>query len=75
MQDNALTQYIRLYEQNAAVIDSHSAPALNRLRPEALSALQGAKLPTQKTEGMRRPLSRRCSRPTMASTSPASTFR
>lgn len=51
MQDNALTQYIKLYEHNSATVDANSAPALNRLRSKALSALQGAKLPTRKTEG------------------------
>lgn len=37
---NPLDQYIKLYTDNAATVDAGSAPALNALRPAALSALQ-----------------------------------
>lgn len=49
--DTALTQYIRLFEHNAAAIDAASAPVLNCLRPCALSTLRHAKLPDRRTEG------------------------
>ncbi|MCM1163126.1 MAG: Fe-S cluster assembly protein SufD [Muribaculaceae bacterium] len=48
---NSLDQYIKLFEHNHEAIEAGSAPALNRLRPEALSALKGAMLPTLHTEG------------------------
>lgn len=48
---SSIDQYISLYRDNAAVIDEHSAPALNALRPAALEALAGATLPTTRTEG------------------------
>lgn len=48
---SSIDQYISLYRENAAVIDEHSAPALNALRPAALEALAGATLPTTRTEG------------------------
>ena len=49
--NNALSQYIDLYEQNAREVDAHSAPALNSLRGAALNALKGARLPDCRTEG------------------------
>lgn len=51
MSDTALSQYVKLFHHNAAEIDACSAPALNRLRPAALAALNGASLPTRHTEG------------------------
>lgn len=48
---SSIDQYISLYRDNAADIDAHSAPAINALRPAALEALEGAKLPTTRTEG------------------------
>jgi len=39
MQNNSLTQYIELFDQNREAIESHSPAAMNRLRPDALSAL------------------------------------
>lgn len=49
--NNALSQYIELYKENAALIDANSAPVLNSLRATALHALDGAHLPTRRTEG------------------------
>lgn len=49
--DNALSQYIDLYKENAELINANSAPALNDLRADALNALDGAHLPTRRTEG------------------------
>lgn len=49
--DNSLKQYIDLYEENAAIIDSGSAPVLNAMRPLALAALQDASLPRKGDEG------------------------
>lgn len=49
--DNSLKQYTDLYEANAAMIDAGSAPALNALRPKALDALRGARLPEKGDEG------------------------
>lgn len=51
MTRTALSQYVDLFEHNSKEIDSHSAPVLNRLRTKALSALNGATLPTRRTEG------------------------
>lgn len=48
---NSLQQYIDLFHANAATIDAGSTPTLNRRRPEALEALQGARLPDRRTEG------------------------
>ena len=42
---NALDQYIRLYTGNAASIDDHAPALLNSMRPVALAALDGARLP------------------------------
>ena len=47
---NALTQYIELYRQVKDVFDAGSAPVINALRPSALEALEGAKLPAKGTE-------------------------
>ncbi|MCM1521443.1 MAG: Fe-S cluster assembly protein SufD [Muribaculaceae bacterium] len=44
-------QYIKLYERNTAAIDAGSGPALNRLRPAALSTLKSTGLPTLHNEG------------------------
>lgn len=51
---NSLQQYLDLYRENARLIDSNSADALNRLRPDALNALQGKSLPTQASEDYER---------------------
>lgn len=47
----SIDQYISLYRDNAASVDAHSAPVLNALRPVALEALDGVKLPTTRSEG------------------------
>lgn len=49
--NNALDQYINLYKENAKLIDDNSVPALNALRADALHSLDGAHLPTRRTEG------------------------
>lgn len=55
MNQNALTQYITLFNENREVIDSHSAAALNALRPAALEALTAAgRLPEKGDEGYER---------------------
>nr|MBD5377215.1 SufD family Fe-S cluster assembly protein [Bacteroides sp.] len=51
---SALDQYVKLYEANSGLFDANSAPALNARRPEALKALEGAMLPTRRTEGYER---------------------
>lgn len=52
MNNNALTQYIDLYEAHSAAIDAHAPQALNRLRPAALEALRTAgRLPRKGDEG------------------------
>ena len=54
---NPLDQYIKLYTDHAATVDAGSAPALNALRPAALSALQaegGAQLPARGSENYER---------------------
>lgn len=48
---NALTQYIKLFEENRATICSHSAGKLNAVRDEALAALSGSRLPDRSCEG------------------------
>ena len=48
---SSLTQYLQLYKEHSSVIDANSAPVLNALRPAAFEMLQGAKLPTTRTEG------------------------
>ena len=47
---NALTQYIDLYRQNAKMVDSGSAPVINRLRSEALEILENTILPKKGAE-------------------------
>ncbi len=51
---NSLSQYLELYRLNAAAIDAGSAPALNRLRTQALEALAGARLPERGEENYER---------------------
>lgn len=49
---SSLDQYIKLYRDNRDTIDAHSAPAINRLRPAALSALNRfGRLPGKRDEG------------------------
>lgn len=47
----SLKQYLDLYAAQRGVIDSHSAPAINRLRETAFNALQGQRLPRKGDEG------------------------
>ena len=51
---NSLSQYLDLYRLNAPAIDAGSAPALNRLRPAAMEALAGARLPEKGDENYER---------------------
>lgn len=49
---SALTQYLNVYRESATRFDANSAPALNALRPAALSALESAgRLPDRTDEG------------------------
>ncbi len=48
---SAIDQYINLYRAAARHLDHASAPVMNALRPAALRALDGAKLPDTSTEG------------------------
>lgn len=48
---SSISQYIDIYRDNSAVIDSRSAGVLNSLRPAALEALDGRKLPERGEEG------------------------
>lgn len=48
---DSLKQYIDLYQANAALIDSHSAPVMNALRQDALKLLSVSRFPTKKDEG------------------------
>ena len=48
---SSIKQYIDIYSDNASLIDDHSAPVLNAVRPRALAAIQGKSLPTTATEG------------------------
>ena len=49
---SALTQYLNVYRDSAPRFDANSAPALNALRPAALSALESAgRLPDRTDEG------------------------
>lgn len=48
--DNAVKQYIDLYEHNADTIDANSAPVLNASRREALSVLRHNDLPRKGSE-------------------------
>lgn len=50
MTDRALQQYIELYEEHTALIDSHSAEVMNALRPEACEALRTSTLPAKGSE-------------------------
>lgn len=47
----SLSQYTSLYRDHRDGLDSHSAPAINALRPAAYAALQGKELPGRGTEG------------------------
>ena len=47
---NALQQYIDLYREHKALVESPAPAALNALRPAALSALEGAQLPRKGDE-------------------------
>ena len=49
---SAIDQYISLYRDNREAVESHSAAALNTLRPAALAALESAgRLPDKGDEG------------------------
>ncbi len=48
---SSIDQYINLYRDNAAVINSKSAPLLNSLRQQALASLEGKRLPDTHDEG------------------------
>lgn len=50
MADNALKQYIDVYEAHTALIDSHSAPVMNSVRPAACAALKECRLPAKGSE-------------------------
>lgn len=50
MADNALKQYIEVYEEHRALIDSHSAPVMNERRPAAADALKDMTLPRKGSE-------------------------
>ena len=52
MQNNSLTQYIELFDRNRDAIEAHSSAVVNRLRPDALSALHRlGRLPVKGDEG------------------------
>lgn len=51
MANNALTQYINLFNENRRVIDSHAPEGMNRMRDKALDALAEASFPTRSDEG------------------------
>lgn len=48
--ESALNQYIKLFEEHSALIDSHSAPVLNEARPRALENLKNMILPKEGSE-------------------------
>ncbi|MCM1021806.1 MAG: Fe-S cluster assembly protein SufD [Muribaculum sp.] len=49
---SSISQYTQLYRDNAELVNSGSAPALNALRPKALAILEATgSLPTKHTEG------------------------
>lgn len=48
---SASQQYIELYRGNSGALESHSSPAMNALRPAALSALESVPLPRRGDEG------------------------
>lgn len=53
--NNALTQYLDLYEEHRATIDAHAPEAMNRLRPAAAEALRRmGRLPRKGDEGYAR---------------------
>lgn len=54
MANNSLTQYIELYLEHEAQVNSNSAQVLNDLRPRALEELTGTSLPHTDTEGYER---------------------
>ena len=47
---NSLSQYIEIYKQHAALVDSGSCEIMNRQRPEALEILEHATLPPKGSE-------------------------
>ena len=47
---NALQQYIDLYREQRKLVERHAAAPLNALRPAALAALDGARLPRKGQE-------------------------
>ena len=47
---SSLKQYIDLFKENRATIDSHSIEAMNALRDKALKALEGKRLPVKGDE-------------------------
>ena len=47
---SSLNQYINLFKENRATIDSHSIDALNAMRDKALAALEGKILPVKGDE-------------------------
>ena len=47
---NALQQYIDLYHEHRTLVDGHAPEALNALRPAALAALEGVRLPRKGAE-------------------------
>lgn len=51
---SAIQQYIDLYEQQRGLICSHSAPAMNRWRDEAVALLRKNGLPGKRSEEYRR---------------------
>ncbi len=50
MTRNALTQYIEIYEEHSALINSHSAPVMNDRREAACAALKDTVLPKKGSE-------------------------
>ncbi len=50
---NSEQQYLDLYDAHHGLLDAHSAPVLNALRPAARAALQRLGLPSRKVEAYR----------------------
>lgn len=50
MAESVLKQYIDIYEEHKALIDSHSAPVMNRRRDAACEALKTSRLPKKGDE-------------------------
>jgi len=48
--ENSLKQYIELYRQYSSLVCDNAPEAMNRLRPDALNALEHATLPTKGSE-------------------------